>query len=139
MLEINEELFKAKKGGEYSHNDISNDFAIPGEITVTITLNEYRALISANAISEKKISDLNPERYDAQAECNTLKQEREKLLKEIAELKIKISDLLMEKTASSQTDKDKDLESIKNGCGLSKSSTSTGNNRSLGITTERRG
>ena len=54
MLEINEELFKAKKGGEYSHNDIRNDFAIPGEITVTITLNEYRALISANAISEKK-------------------------------------------------------------------------------------
>lgn len=110
MLEINEELFKAKKGGEYSHNDICNDFAIPGEITVTITLNEYRALISANAISEKKISDLNSERYDAQAECNTLKQEREKLLKEIAELKIKISDLLMEKTASSQTDKDKEVE-----------------------------
>lgn len=68
MLEINEELFKAKNGGEYSRNDISNDFAIPGEITVTITLNEYRALISANAISEKKISDLNSERYDAQAE-----------------------------------------------------------------------
>lgn len=55
-------------------------------------------------------SDLNSERYDAQAECNTLKQEREKLLKEIADLKIKISDLLMEKTASSQTDKDKEVE-----------------------------
>lgn len=110
MLEINEELFKAKKGGEYSRKDIRNDFAIPGEITVTITLNEYRALISANAISEKRISDLNSERYDAQDECNTLKQEREKLLKEIAELKIKISDLLMEKTASSQTDKDEEAE-----------------------------
>lgn len=110
MLEINEELFKAKKGGEYSRNDIRNDFAIPGEITVTITLNEYRALISANAISEKSISDLNAERYDAQDECNALKQEREKLLKEIAELKIKISDLLMEKTASSQTDKDEEAE-----------------------------
>lgn len=33
---------------------LKNDFAIPGEITVTITLNEYRALISADAISEKK-------------------------------------------------------------------------------------
>lgn len=108
MLEINEELFKAKKGGEYSHNDISNDFAIPGEITVTITLNEYRALISANAISEKKISDLNSESYYAQAECNTLKQEKEKLLKEIAELKIKISDLLMEKTAAPQADESKE-------------------------------
>ena len=53
---------------------------------------------------------MNSKRYDAQAECNTLKQEREKLLKEIAELKIKISDLLMEKTASSQTDKDKEVE-----------------------------
>lgn len=110
MLEINEELFKAKKGGEYSHNDISNDFAIPSEITVTITLNEYRALISANAISEKKISDLNSERYDAQAECNTLKQEREKLLKEIAELKIKISDLLTEKNTPPQDDESKEEE-----------------------------
>lgn len=110
MLEINEELFKAKKGGDYSRNDIRNDFAIPGEITVTITLNEYRALISANAISEKRISDLNRESYDAEAECNTLKQERDKLLKEIAELKIKISDMLMEKTASSQTDKDEEAE-----------------------------
>lgn len=139
MLEINEELFKAKNGGEYSRNDISNDFAIPGEITVTITLNEYRALVSANAISEKRNSELNSKLYDAQAKASALKQEREKLVNEIAELKVKISDLLMEKTASSQTDKDKDLESIKNGCGLSKSSTSTGNNRSLGITTERRG
>lgn len=110
MLEINEELFKAKNGGEYSRNDISNDFAIPGEITVTITLNEYRALVSANAISEKRSSELNSKLYDAQAECNTLKQEREKLLKEIAELKIKISDLLMEKTASSQTDESKEEE-----------------------------
>lgn len=110
MLEINEELFKVKKGGDYSHNDIRNDFAIPGEITVTITLNEYRALISANAISEERISDLNRESCDAQIECNTLKQERDKLLKEIAELKIKISDMLMEKTASSQTDKDEEAE-----------------------------
>lgn len=110
MLEINEELFKAKNGGEYNRNDISNDFAIPGEITVTITLNEYRALVSANAISEKRISDLNSELYDAQAKANALKQEREKLVKEIAELKVKISDLLMEKTASSQTGKDKEAE-----------------------------
>lgn len=110
MLEINEELFKAKKGGEYSRNDISNDFSIPGEITVTITLNEYRALVSANAISEKRISDLNSERYDAQAEVNTLKQEREKLIKEIAELKIKISDLLMEKNTPPQDDKGEEEE-----------------------------
>lgn len=113
MLEINEELFKAKNGGEYSRNDIRNDFAIPGEITVTITLNEYRALISANAISEKKISDLNSKLYDAQAKASALKQEKEKLVNEIAELKIKISDLLMEKTASSQTDKDKEVEEEK--------------------------
>lgn len=110
MLEINEELFKAKNGGEYSRNDIRNDFAIPGEITVTITLNEYRALISANAISDKKLSDLNSECYDARNERNTLRQEKEKLLKEIAELKIKISDLLMEKTASPQAEESKEEE-----------------------------
>lgn len=110
MLEINEELFKAKKGGEYSHNDISNDFAIPGEITVTITLNEYRALVSANAISEKKISELNSKLYDAQGKASALKQEREKLVNEIAELKVKISDLLMEKNTPPQDDKGEEKE-----------------------------
>jgi hypothetical protein len=112
MLEINEELFKDKKGSDYSRNDIKNDFALPGEITVTITLNEYRALVSANAISEKRIYDLNSERYDAQAEANTLKQEREKLVKEIAELKIKISDLLMEKNTPPQDDKGEEEEEV---------------------------
>ena len=34
---------------------------------------------------------------------------------------------------------DKDLESIKNGCGLSNSSTSNGSNQSTGVTTEQRG
>jgi len=110
MLEINEELFKDKKGSDYSRNDIKNDFAIPGEITVTITLNEYRTPVSANAISEKRISDLNSARYDAQAEANSLKQEREKLVKEIAEMKIKISDLLMEKNTPPQDDKGEEEE-----------------------------
>lgn len=108
MLEINEELFKAKNGGEYPRNDIRNDFAIPGEITVTITLNEYRALISANAISEKRNSELNSKLYDAQAKASALKQEKEKLVNEIAELKVKISDLLMEKTAAPQADESKE-------------------------------
>nr|DAV65301.1 MAG TPA: hypothetical protein [Caudoviricetes sp.] len=112
MLEINEELFKAKNGGEYSRNDISNDFAIPGEITVTITLNEYRALVSANAISEKRSSELNSKLYDAQAKASALKQEREKLVNEIAELKVKISDLLMEKNTPPQDDKGKEEEEV---------------------------
>ena len=34
---------------------------------------------------------------------------------------------------------DKDLESIKNGCGLSNSSTSNDSNQSTGVTTEQRG
>lgn len=105
MLEINEELFKAKNDGGYSRNDISNDFAIPGEITVTITLSEYRALVSANAISDRKYFDLNSENIYAHAEVNTLKQEKENLVKEIAELKVKISDLLMEKNTPPQDDK----------------------------------
>lgn len=112
MLEINEELFKAKNGGEYSRNDISNDFAIPGEITVTITLNEYRALVSANAISEKRNSELNSKLYDAQAKANALKQEREELIKKNAELKSKISDLLMEKNALTQDDKGEEEEEV---------------------------
>lgn len=111
MLEINEELFKAKNGGEYSRNDISNDFATPGEITVTITLNEYRALVSANAISEKRSSELNSKLYDAQAKASALKQERV-IVNEIAALKVKISDLLMEKNTPPQDDKGEEEEEV---------------------------
>lgn len=112
MLEINEELFKAKNGGEYNRNDISNDFAIPGEITVTVTLNEYRALVSANAISEKRNSELNSKLYDEQAKANALKKEREKLVNEISELKVKISDLLIKKNTPPQDDNSEEEEEV---------------------------
>ena len=81
--------------------------------TVTITLNEYRALVSANAISEKRNSELNSKLYDAQAKASALKQEKEKLVNEIAELKVKISDLLMEKNTPPQDDKGEEEEEAK--------------------------
>lgn len=103
MIDLNEELYKVKKG-EYSSKDIHDNFAIPSELTVTVTLNEYRELVSANAVADKTISGLRNELYDAKQNINSLRTEKEALTKEIAELKIKISDLLMEKNTSPQTD-----------------------------------
>jgi cell division protein FtsB len=70
-------------------NDYSNtqdNFVANQELTVTITLNEYRKLVGSSAVTEKRISEANSEKYKAQREI-------EKLNKENSELKAKVYEL----------------------------------------------
>ena len=60
-----------------------DDFTAPQELTVTITLNEYRDLIRRTAMSDAKINEANVKRYE-------IESENEKLKKEIDSLKEKI-------------------------------------------------
>lgn len=63
-----------------------DDFTAPQELTVTITLNEYRDLIRRTAVSDAKISEANTKRYE-------IESENEKLKKEIVSLKDKVYEL----------------------------------------------
>ena len=69
-----------------NYNNSTDNYVANQELTVTITLNEYRKLIGTSATSEKKISEANSEKYEAQ-------RESEKLQKENAELKSRIYEL----------------------------------------------
>lgn len=68
------------------YNSTQDNFVANQELTVTITLNEYRKLIESSAVTEKRISEANSEKYKAQREI-------EKLSKENSELKAKVYEL----------------------------------------------
>lgn len=60
-----------------------NDFVLDKEITVTITLHEYRKLVENDATTKSRIEEANTEKWN-------LRKENEELKKQVAELKDKI-------------------------------------------------
>lgn len=70
--------------GEYKHDYVDN-----GQIMVTITLSEYRALIKADA--DRKVSEANSKVWDAHKERDELKKQVEDLQKQLDGLKAMIA------------------------------------------------
>ncbi len=66
----------------------------PSELTVTITLNEYRDLVSKCATREEAIKKANDERRKATSEVEELTRELAKLKTEIYDLTKNSSDML---------------------------------------------
>lgn len=71
------------------YNAKNEDFLAPQELTVTITLSEYRALVSSNATREEAIKEANNKSWK-------YRNENEKLKEEVAELKAKLYELTLE-------------------------------------------
>lgn len=69
---------------DYSRN--LDNFTAPQELTVTITLNEYRKLVSANATASSDIEKANKDKYTREMENKNLKEE-------VAALKAKIYEM----------------------------------------------
>ena len=76
-----------------SYSQTTDNFVANQELTVTITLNEYRDLIKWKAETEKALSEANSN-YWAE------RKEKEKLEKQVEELKEKVYEL---REATSQT------------------------------------
>ena len=73
------------------------DFVAPQEITVTITLREYRDLVEKNATREEAIRNAEANKYERD-------QENSKLREEVAALKAEIYEL--KKSAETANDKE---------------------------------
>lgn len=80
-----EQVFK--KVTEYS--DEKNNYIGEGEITVTITLSEYRELVSIKAVNDKLVNDANKDKYSRESENQRLKKENDELKSELYELQKK--------------------------------------------------
>ena len=70
-----------KKMSEYSHNE--NNFVASQELTVTITLAEYRDLIEKAATRKEAIAAAEADKY-------TRNNENDRLKKEVADLKAEL-------------------------------------------------
>lgn len=62
------------------------NFTAPHELTVTITLNEYRDLVSKVATTQSRIDEANKNKWERDTE-------NKKLREEVAELKAKLYEL----------------------------------------------
>lgn len=65
----------------------SKNFAIDGELTVTITLSEYRELIKTSATKEAAIKKAEESKWERDSENKKLKEENAALKTELYELK----------------------------------------------------
>ena len=74
-----------KKMDKYSFKE--DDFIASGEITVTITLGEYRKLIADNATAQQRIDKADEDKYSRNPENEALKKENAELKAELYELK----------------------------------------------------
>ena len=68
----------------------SKNFVIDGELTVTITLSEYRDLVSTKATKDAAIRKADEDKYNRESENKRLKDENAALKAELYELKKKL-------------------------------------------------
>ena len=64
----------------------NNDFLASGELTVTITLSEYRKLVKDVATAQARIDKAEADRYDRNSENTRLTEENNRLKAELYEM-----------------------------------------------------
>ena len=64
----------------------NNDFLAAGELTVTITLGEYRKLVKDVATAQARIDKAEADRYDRNRENERLTEENNRLKAELYEM-----------------------------------------------------
>ena len=68
------------------YNWKANDYVAEGELTITITLAEYRALIESYATKHYEIAKANEDKYKRESENKMLKEEVDSLRARLYEL-----------------------------------------------------
>ncbi|MCI8272876.1 MAG: hypothetical protein HFJ55_02195 [Clostridia bacterium] len=91
MAEIEESLLKRKID---SYSSKLKDFQAENELTVEITLNEYRELIEETATADYRIKKAEENKYTREDENKNLKKEKQKLEKQLFEYRKQYGELI---------------------------------------------
>lgn len=101
------EHYYTKEFGGYKNSE--DNFVARQELTVTITLNEYRELIGNKAIMDKKISDVQSEKYKLSSKNNDLEKENSSLKEKLFDLQNEINELKCVKTSEDIEDDEDEI------------------------------
>ena len=74
------------------YNDDANNYTGEKEITVTITLNEYRELVSVKATKDVLVKAAEKDKWERESENKALKEENARLKAELYELQKRLDD-----------------------------------------------
>ena len=80
----NEEHYYTKEFDNYNNSE--DNFVANQELTATITMNEYRSLVTSKAIADHKIKEAQADRYELSKEIERLKAENMSLKERIYDL-----------------------------------------------------
>lgn len=78
-------------GKEVDYSEDKNNFTIENELTVKITLNEYRELVSVKATKDMLVKKAEEDKYSRENENKSLKEENAALKAELYELQKRLS------------------------------------------------
>lgn len=78
MTEINNKITQ-RKFNDYSDSRNVDNYIIDNELTVSITLNEYRQLVEDNAVSQSRIKAAEENRWSRGQEIEKLKEQNKEL------------------------------------------------------------
>lgn len=78
------------------YNSKTTNFIIDQELAVTITLDEYRQLVTNNAVAQSKIDEANKDKYERNKKIEELEKENEKLKSELYEARKTVDELKKE-------------------------------------------
>ncbi len=103
MAEIEESLLKRKID---SYSSELKDFQAENELTVEITLNEYRKLIEEKATADYRIKKAEENKYTREDENKRLKKENKELEKQLFEYRKQYGELVEPNEDEIKEDKD---------------------------------
>lgn len=83
MTELNKNMLIEKKLDSYGNVSDANNYIIEPELSVTITLNEYRELVERNATAQDRINKAEEGKYTRENENTKLRKELTEVRKEL--------------------------------------------------------
>ena len=83
-IAVDDRLAKTPEEDKYGRYELNKDYVANGQIMVTITLAEYRELLTRHASDQ--VSEANSKRF-------TVERERDELKKQVEELRKQLNDL----------------------------------------------